>query len=506
MAKGRPGIDRSFAPSLEPSARPTVAVATSAPASATAFGVPVARGGPVPSTLGIERARLEAAGFDGGVGSALVVPPTDGPVLVAFGIGEPADPDAAALRDAAAAFARAAASHERVAVALADLDGVAPEAAAQAVVEGVLLARYRYDVLRREPKGKALRGLTLVVGADRQDAAGRGAERGRVFAAAQMLARDPANTPHSHLDASRLADIAVALGTEKGFRVEVFDKDALVELGCGGILGVNAGSAEPPRMVKLTVGPAQGATGRLALVGKGVTYDSGGLSLKPSDPVHAQMKNDMSGAAAVLAAVAALAELGGATRVTGYLMCIDNMPSGTATALGDVLTIRGGTTVEVMDTDAEGRLVMADALVLAAEERNDAIVDIATLTGSCLRALGPDVAGVVGNRQGLVEQVEVAADATGEPVWQLPLHRPYRRMLDSGVADLMNCAPVGKPDAILASLFLAEFVGGVPWAHLDICGPAQTNEDRTWHPAGCSGFGARLLVELASGFEPPSAS
>lgn len=375
--------------------------------------------------------------------------------------------------------------------------------AAQAAVEGILLARYRYDVLRRKPKGKAVSALTLVVGEADVASARRGAERGRVLASAQMLARDLANTPHSHLNASRLADFAVALGAAKGFTVDVFDKDALVELGCGGILGVNAGSAEPPRMIKLTVGPAQGATGSLALVGKGVMYDSGGLSLKPSDPVHAQMKNDMSGAAAVLAAIAALADLGCTTQVTGYLMCTDNMPSGTATALGDVLTMRGGTTVEVMDTDAEGRLIMADALVLAAEAGNDAIVDIATLTGSCLRALGPDVAGLVGNHRDLIEQVKAAADATDEPVWELSLYRPYRRMLDSGVADLMNCAPVGKPDAILASLFLAEFVGDVPWAHIDICGTAQNDEDRTWHPAGCSGFGARLLVNLALRFRPP---
>ena len=156
----------------------------------------------------------------------------------------------------------------------------------------------------------------------------------------------------------------------------------------------------------------------------------------------------------------------------------------------------------MVDTDAEGRLVMADALTLAAEEKVDAIVDIATLTGSCLRALGSDLAGLVGNNQALVEQVKASAETTGEPVWELPLYKPYLKMLESGVADLRNCAPVGKPDAILASLFLAQFVGELPWAHLDICGTAQTDEDRTWHPAGCSGFGARLLADLAVRFSP----
>ncbi len=182
----------------------------------------------------------------------------------------------------------------------------------------------------------------------------------------------------------------------------MFDKDALVEMGCGGLLGVNRGSAEPPRMVKLTYRPPTGEpTGRLALVGKGIMYDSGGIALKPGDEVHAQMKNDMSGAAAILAAMAELGDLGCTTQVTGFLMCTDNMPSGTALALGDVITMRGGTTVEVINTDAEGRLVMADALVLATEEANDAIVDIATLTGACMRALGTQVAGVMGNNQAL---------------------------------------------------------------------------------------------------------
>jgi leucyl aminopeptidase len=202
--------------------------------------------------------------------------------------------------------------------------------------------------------------------------------------------------------------------------------------------------------------------------------------------------------------MAELAELGCATAVTGFLMCTDNMPSGSAMALGDVITIHGGTTVEVEDTDAEGRLIMADALVLAAEEKPDAIVDIATLTGSALRALGPWIAAVLGTDQGAVEQVKSAADATDEPVWQLPLYTPYKEKLDSGVADLKNVAPIGWPDAIMASLFLSTFVGDVPWAHIDICGPAQIDAERAWRTAGCSGFGARLLLQLALSFTAAS--
>jgi leucyl aminopeptidase len=321
-----------------------------------------------------------------------------------------------------------------------------------------------------------------------------------------MLARDLANAPPAYLTATRMAEIAMRIGKEVGLKVEVFDKEALVRMGCGGLLGVNAGSTEPPRMIKLTYSPNGGrstkAAPHLALVGKGIMYDSGGISLKPSDAVHATMKQDMSGAGAILAAMSALKALDCKTTVTGYLMCTDNMPSGSATKLGDVLTIHGGTKVEVLNTDAEGRLVMADALVLAAEEKSDAIVDIATLTGACLRALGPRIAGLFGNSTALMGQIEVSAQETDEPVWQLPMERSYRRELDSDVADIKN---MGGPNggAIHAALFLEEFVAGFPWAHLDIAGPVLVEAGEGWKPKGSSGFGARLLLDFALGFQKP---
>ncbi|MGH9192634.1 MAG: leucyl aminopeptidase [Acidimicrobiales bacterium] len=480
-----------------------VDVSQTVPTEAAAVGVPVGRGGDVSGELGVDRSRLEAAGFDSSVGATLVVPASEGPTVVAVGVGDPDELDASGLRNAAAAFARAASSHAELAFTLAGTDAVATELAAQSVVEGVLLARYSYDPLRREPRGTAVATLTLVAGADQAQATNAGAERGRLMASVTQLARDLANTPHSHLNAMRLAEVATALGADRRLGVEVFDEDALREMGCGGLLGVNAGSAEPPRMIKLTYRP-DGAepTGRLALVGKGIMYDSGGIALKPGDEVHAQMKNDMSGAAAILAAMAALSELGCTCAVTGWLMCTDNMPSGTAMALGDVITMRGGTTVEVINTDAEGRLVMADALVLATEEPVDAIVDIATLTGACMRALGTQVAGVMGSDQGLVDQVRAAAEATDEPVWQLPLERRYRKELDSTVADLKNLGGANA-GAITAALFLAEFVGDVSWAHVDIAGTAQSAGDAGWQTAGCTGFGARLLAQLALDFAAP---
>jgi leucyl aminopeptidase len=486
-------------PSVARMAATSVGAAAEAPANATARGVPVAADGAPPEALGLTREALSGAGFDGSIGSTLVIPGETGTVTVAVGIGAPAALDANALRNAGAAFARAAGSHAHLAFDLAGTDTVPVRLAAQSMVEGALLARYRYDSLRSGPTREGVESVTIVCTGDATGEGELGAGRGRMFAGVTQLARDLANTPHSHLNATGLAQLAMDLGPGAGLSVEVFDKEQLRQLGCGGLLGVNAGSTEPPQMVKLTYMPVGQPTRRLGLVGKGLMYDSGGLALKPGDEVHAQMKNDMSGAAAIFAAMLALRDAGCDSAVTAWLMCTDNMPSGTAMALGDVITIRGGTTVEVINTDAEGRLVMADALVLATEDGVDAIVDIATLTGACMRALGTQVAGVIGNDAALVAQIEAAADATDEPVWELPLDRRYRRELDSAVADLRNMGGANA-GAITAALFLAEFVGDTPWAHIDIAGTAQSTGDAGWQTAGCSGFGGRLLLQFAVDF------
>jgi leucyl aminopeptidase len=225
-------------------------------------------------------------------------------------------------------------------------------------------------------------------------------------------------------------------------------------------------------------------------------YDSGGISLKPSDGMHALMKMDMSGAAAVLAAMSTLKALKCRATVTGYLMCTDNMPSGSAYKLGDVLTFRNGKTAEIHNTDAEGRLVLADGLSLGVEAKPDAIVDIATLTGAVIGALGQKVAGVLGNNQQIVDRVKAAAAEADEAIWQLPLERGYRKLLDSNVADMKN---IGGPygGAITAALFLDEFVGDTPWAHLDIAGPMNSDADDGWLSRGATGFGTRLLIQLA---------
>jgi len=491
-------------PSLQGTTTISVVDSTDAVPSTTVLGIPVSASGDVAPALGIERSGLEANGFSGAVGQALVVPRATGLPVVAVGVGDPADLDVTQLRNAAAAFASSVSSHAVLAISVPDIAGASAAAAAQAVVEGVLLSRYEYAALKNKPAVEPVAELILVAAATAADAVTTGAARGATYSRVTAMARDLANSPPAHLTATRMAEAAQTVGADTGLEVEIFDKGALIELGCGGLLGVNKGSSEPPRMIKLTYRPAAAAPDapRLTFVGKGIMYDSGGISLKPSDGTHATMKNDMTGAGDVLSAMSALRELECPTVVTGYLMCTDNMPSGTALGMGDVLTIRGGKTVEVLNTDAEGRLVMSDALVLATEEGADAIVDIATLTGASMRALGTEIATVNGSNQGLIEQIKVAAESTDEPVWQLPLAKRYLPQIASDIADLNN---LGGPNAgaITAALFLAEFVGDTPWAHIDIAGTAQADAAQSWRPKGCTGFGARLLVDLAMTFTKP---
>lgn len=464
-----------------------------------ALGVLVASEGDVPASLGLDRPALERAGFQAEPGTTLQVATPSGALLVAVGGGSLGSLGAAEWRKAAAALVRATSRHARIGFELPGLPGADPRALGQALAEGALLARYSYDPLKSKAAGPALSLLQFrSPGVDGAEAT-QGAARGRVCVRATNIARDLSNAPPSHLTAAGLGEVAKDLGRRFGFRVEESDKEQLIDLRCGGLLGVNAGSAQEPRMLKLAFVPEGTRSGHLGLVGKGIMYDSGGVSLKPSDPMHLLMKMDMGGAAAVLAVFTALRDLGCTAAVTGFLMCTDNMPSGSAYKLGDVLTSRSGTTIEVKNTDAEGRLVMCDALTLAIEDDVDAIVDIATLTGAALMALGQLTAPVFGNNQALVDQVLAAGGDTDEQVWQLPLERAYRQQLDSDVADISN---LGGPYAgsTTAALFLAEFVGETPWAHLDIAGTMQTEKDDAWRSKGATGFGARLLIDLALRF------
>jgi leucyl aminopeptidase len=321
---------------------------------------------------------------------------------------------------------------------------------------------------------------------------------------AVALARDLVNEPPGTMTPRALADVAAEIAQRPELELTVWDEDAIADERLGGLMGVARGSAEPARLIRLVYDPP-GARSSIAFVGKGITFDSGGLSIKTADGMET-MKTDMSGAAAVLAAMSVLPALAPKVRVTAIVPASENMPGGRATKPGDVLRIRNGKTVEVLNTDAEGRLVLADGLSLAVEAGVDAIVDLATLTGACVVALGRKIAGLMGNHPGWVEQVRAAGERSGEPSWPLPLYEDYRKLIDSDVADVKNISSGRWAGTLTAGLFLKEFVGDMPWAHLDIAGPARSEENDGIFQRGGTGFGVRTLVELATGFRKPGRS
>ena len=406
------------------------------------------------------------------------------------------------LRRAAGAAARALAGRSSAVFAL----GQQGRSEAVAVAEGVALGAYTYADQHGVGKaGSAKAGLARasVTGLGGEEATAAQAEV-EALVGGVCYARDLVNTPPNLLFPESFADDVVSRAAQAGVEVEVWDPERLGEEGCGGIIGVGQGSARGPRLVTLRYTPA-GASKHLALVGKGITFDSGGLCLKPGASM-VTMKMDMGGAAACAAATLAIAELGLPVQVTAYLCLAENMTGDLAQRPGDVVTMRGGRTVEIINTDAEGRLVMADGLALATEQQPDAIVDVATLTGACIVALGERTMGVMGNDDELRDTLVRLGTESGDTAWALPMPEEIRPTLDSPVADLKHTGE-RSAGAMVAATFLQEFVGTrgegeqarpIPWAHLDIAGPAF-NEKSAWgyHPKGGTGAGVRPLVALA---------
>jgi leucyl aminopeptidase len=409
------------------------------------------------------------------------------PIVVAVGLG--AETDEEALRRAAGAALRSLAGSSSAALAL----PATTPGEVTAVTAGALLGNYSYLTYRTGNGHKLPVGdVTVVSGADAEPAL----RRAEVLAESVTLVRDLVNTPPSDLSPEVLAETAEQVGKDAGLSVEVLDEEALVEGGYGGIAGVGQGSVNPPRLVRLAYRHPE-ATHTIAFVGKGITFDSGGLSLKPAEAMD-WMKSDMGGAGAVLGALKAIARLAPRTNVVGYLAIAENMPSGTAQRPSDVLTMYGGKTVEVLNTDAEGRLVMADAIVRAGEDDPDLIVDVATLTGAQLVALGTRTAGVMANDDAVRDLVVAAAGRAGEAVWPMPLPEELRKGLDSAVADIANISDERWGGMLSAGVFLKEFVPeGVRWAHLDIAGPAfHKGEPYGYTPKGGTGAAVRTLVQL----------
>ncbi|TPG18341.1 leucyl aminopeptidase [Pedococcus bigeumensis] len=403
------------------------------------------------------------------------------------------------LRRGAGAASRSLKNATRIVVAL-------PTTGAEsvaAVAEGAALGAYRYAGVRG-PSAQPTKGVTTVTVATsdaRVKAVKAAATRAGILADAKAYARDLVNTPPNQLFPQSFADSVKARNAAATAKVtiKVLDEKALEKGGFGGIVGVGQGSVNPPRMVTLTWNPPR-AKASVALVGKGITFDSGGLNLKPAASMLG-MKSDMAGAAAVAATVFAAAELGLPVKVTGYLCLAENMPSGTAQRPSDVVTMRNGTTVEILDTDAEGRMVLGDGICLAGEAKPDAIVDIATLTGAQMVALGARVAGIMANEDTFRDRVGTAAASAGESAWPMPLPTDLRSQLDSSVADLAHKGERWG-GMLTAGLFLREFVTeGTPWAHVDIAGPSY-NEGSPWGytPKGGTGFGVGTLLALVEGY------
>ncbi|MHB1510157.1 MAG: leucyl aminopeptidase [Acidimicrobiales bacterium] len=482
-----------------------ISIATALSGDTSAVGYLVFEGlVPASSGLEVDSASCEVRSFAGKPGEYLLET-TRGQPRALVGAGAMDGFGTKAIRRAAATFARAVSSCKSACLDLTGLPaaGLSVAAAIQAVVEGIDGATYQFGRYRSSEKPKTLASVVLVVEEEDSGAAGEGLARGLAVARAVGLARDLVNTPAADMTPSRLAEVAGEVAERAGLSIAVLDEEQVRAERLGGLLGVARGSAEPPRLIKLCYEPegSQGATvPTVAVVGKGITFDSGGLSLKSGEGMMA-MKDDMSGAAVVIAVLGACKAAGVKVRVLGIAPCTENMPSGTATKPGDVLTTRNGKTIEVLNTDAEGRLVLADGLALAVEEAPDAIVDLATLTGACIVALGAEVAGVMGNDSRLIGAVERAAERAGEPVWHLPLPQSYKKLHESNIADMKNVGRAGGAGALLAGLILEEFVGDRPWAHLDIAGPANTEEDSFEQRKGATGFGVRTVIELLSSYE-----
>jgi leucyl aminopeptidase len=454
---------------------------------------------------------MEEADFSGNRGETLAVPTLGNlgaKAVLLVGMGEQESVDADAMRRVGAALAKRSTKAAQVATTLLEAapESLDVEDAAQALAEGVQLGAYQFLKYKGSATATATATkLSRVVVLGRANAKVKAAlERGSRIAAAVMWARDLVNEPSGSKSPEDIAALARKVARTSGLKVKVLAGEQLARERMGGVIGVGQGSERPPRFVRLAYEPA-GAKQTVAFVGKGVVFDSGGLSIKTASGMET-MKTDMSGGAAVIAAMSALKDLGVKTRVIGYIPLVENMPSGSAIRPGDVLKMRNGKTVEVLNTDAEGRLILADALSLAVDENADAIVDLATLTGACVVALGEKVAGLMGNDDAWIDQINNAAGRANEAVWRLPLPAEYRKMLESEVADVRNIGTGGYGGALTAGLFLKEFTGDVPWAHLDIAGPARASGDDGYVSRGGTGFGVRTLIELARTYERPKAA
>ena len=441
------------------------------------------------------KATLTRLNFTGEKNTTLLVDGTKRPVLV-VGLGDPKKLDLTVLRSAAASAGRAASSFASATVSLGETAATVlkSEEVATALYEGFTLGTYTYDVYKKSNK-KDLKKITI---ADVTKATTVAAfKRSSAVCEGVLWARNAINTPPNAKAPQVFAAQIQKLFTSTSIKVSVMDEAAIRRKKMAGVIAVGQGSENRPRFVRLTY-RSPGAKKTLAFVGKGVVFDSGGLSIKPGDSMTT-MKCDMSGAAAVAGAMKAIAAIKPKVNIEGYIPLVENMPSGSAYRVDDILSYRNGVTVEVQNTDAEGRLILADALIEASEGKPDAIVDLATLTGSCVVALGDLIAAAMGNNDKLRAKVIDASEKAGERFWPMPLPEDYRTLIDTPVANVANAGPRWG-GSLTAGLFLREFVNNVDWCHLDIAGPAFLSKTDGENTEGGTGFGIRTLVAFAESY------
>jgi leucyl aminopeptidase len=417
--------------------------------------------------------------------------------VLVIGLGPKKEVDDDRIRRTAGHLARWASRYGSAVTTLPQAARGGAEESVHAFVEGLLLGSYRFMKYKSEPDGDGRRLERVVIaGAPKWNAKAllKTVERATVYAESAMWARDLVNTPAGDATPDYLAREATRMANEVGLEVKVWKKADLEKGGFGGILGVGQGSVNEPRFIELRYAGGGKNEAPIAITGKGITFDSGGLSIKPADQME-WMKSDMGGAAAVLAAMRAIAILKPKANLIAAIPSSENLPSGAALRPGDVITHHGGKTSEVLNTDAEGRLVLADALAFLAEQKPQLILDAATLTGACMVALGEDLWGIMGNDRRLIREILDAGDQVGEPGWELPLWRQYKRHIDSPIADVKNIG-LRYGGAIHAALFLAEFVGDTPWAHMDVAGTAFHQKEGDYWGRGATGNPARTLIRF----------
>ena len=420
--------------------------------------------------------------------------------VVVVGLGKPSELSVNKVRVAVAETCRWLRAREISTITTvpqgANVNNIRPADAAQAIAEGALLGTYtfRKHMTRKEDQPGEIKQLSIVGHAEAKAQLEEGAGKGQIISEATNLARDMVNEPANFMTPTSMAETATRLARDYGLEITVLDREQMQELGMGGLLGVSQGSRQPPKFMVLNYKGGTAQEPDIALVGKGVTFDSGGISIKPSEKME-EMKGDMAGGAAVMAAITAIARLKPSINVMALIPATENLPDGSALKPGDVLTAMNGKTIEIISTDAEGRLILADALGYARKHGARKMVDAATLTGACRIALGDICTGAFGNNQELMDRVLAAGKETGEMVWQMPMYDEYQEQNKSDVADIKNVG--GRlAGAITAAKFLAEFADDTPWVHLDIAGTSLSDKERGYQLKGATGVPVRTLVNL----------